>query len=346
MPAISPVFSGTSKTRRPNAVSFDYQTAFSPGPRAIGDSTLGIVNRAWRVRVDTSNNVFIAAASDDNLSWQAETLLFSFAGAPCLEVDLAFEQAARPVVVMERATGAAGASEVWIYWYDPRITGFTFADFGAGRTPRVILDYPPDVSSSDVQVFYMKLNAGIMRRQQRDLYAVEYVTVVVSDLNAFLDDVAYTRSFQVACIWSADNTGNGQYTLHRMESVPFPIPVKDDNMQTSLVLIVGNLIVVLIVHSLFDIDKLQTSLSLISGTLATPIIFHTLFDIDKLQTSLTLIGGTLTSVIIMHTLYDIDKMQTSLTLVGGTLAVVVITHTLFDIDKMQTSLTLIGGTLA
>ena len=119
-PALAIILSGLSTSHRPDAISFDHLRAFSMGPRELNDLANTVYDRPWYVRCDNAaGHVYIAKANTANTVWEAETLRFSFTGEPIIEIDLAFDLLGRPVIVCERATGTAGASEVWIYWAKP-----------------------------------------------------------------------------------------------------------------------------------------------------------------------------------------------------------------------------------
>ncbi len=168
--ADSPVQAGTSLVRRPDAIAFDYLTAFTSGPVALSDTSEGLVDWVWKARA-TENAVYLARANEAGTGWETETLLFGYSGLPILELDLAFEQTGRPVIVAQRAT------RVWIRYFNSLLAADVFEDFGDGRTPRAVLDNPFDVIESDVLVFYVDPVDGLVYRQQRDRYVTKYLTV-------------------------------------------------------------------------------------------------------------------------------------------------------------------------
>lgn len=133
------VLDGTSTSRRPDAVSLDYLRAFSLGPVALGDDSEGIEDWIWYTRADAAN-IYIARRNVGNTGWDAETVLFAYTGAAIDELSLAFTIEGYPVVVMERATGTAGAPEVWFVWRDPVLLSYELVLVGSGRTPRVVSD--------------------------------------------------------------------------------------------------------------------------------------------------------------------------------------------------------------
>jgi hypothetical protein len=165
---------GLSTEHRPDAISLDYHTCYTLGPVQIGDFSAGPIDRAWRVRC-TGNVVYRARLNDDRTDFDPEQVLFQFAGVAPTEIDAAFDQAARILVCMERATGIEGQPELWIYYFDPFAADYILTKFGNGRTPRAVLDDVQDSSNADILVFYMNDNVGMCYRQQRDRYAVEYI---------------------------------------------------------------------------------------------------------------------------------------------------------------------------
>jgi hypothetical protein len=176
--ADNPAFVGTSARRRPDAISLDYLTCFAQGPVALGDNSEGPIAYAWRTRC-IGNAVYTARAVSGG--WDADILLFSYTGVPILELDAAFEQAGRVFVCAERATGASGAKEIWMYYYNTLAAEFQFVMIDAGHTPRAILDSVGDTNLSDILLFYKKDDEGVVYRQQRERYTVERGTPLSID---------------------------------------------------------------------------------------------------------------------------------------------------------------------
>lgn len=336
-----------SITRRPDAISLDYRTAYSLGPEAIGtvapDAREYTVR--WRVRADDANNVWIARESGGGFA--AETLLFAYTGALIEELDFAFDQNASPVVCAERA------GQLFIYFFDPTVPGFTFASFGAGRTPRCVLDTTLASAESDVLVFYMRDAAGALAfRQQRDRYQVEFLAPDIAaargvpSTQLYIEDVARTRDNRLAVIYSLRNLTLGQYSLHRQESALYPYFHEPDGVAPSVSIVDGSsLVTALIAHILFDIDNFAPTVSIAAGSLLTALIAHILFDIDTVASTVSVGAGTLLMVVIPHTLFDIDQAAPAVVVQAGTLAVVVIAHTLFDIDKLAPTMSVTSGSL-
>lgn len=338
------VISGRASTsRRPDALTFDYLTAFSLGPVAIADVTGGVVDRAWYVRCDNvTKTVYIASSNSAKTAWLTETILFQFVGEDINELDLAFEQAARAVVCAERTI--LGSKEVWMYWFDPGVSDFVFEKFDDGRTPRVVLDDVEDTSGSDIQLMYFKSGEGLVRREQRDAYAVMYNTPILDNDNYFLEELAITKSRRMAAIYSFHDTVIGRWFLLRLQSALYPVYPRDEFTAVWDILD-GSLIVVLIEHSLFDKDTFDSGLDfLTASTLASIIIDHTLFDKDTFDSELDiLVTSTLIVVLIIHNLFDKDTFDAELDILAtSTLVQIVIEHLLFDKDTSTSSLDVIA----
>lgn len=222
---------GASTARRPDAISIDYLTAFTLGPVAEGDNSQGPVGWAWYA-ADRGGEVYFARENASGDGWGEETLLMAYEGAPILELDFCFEQNGRPVLCAERATGADGASELWIYWFDPTLnegTGaFIFENMGAGRTPRCILDTPQNPGNSDVLVFYQSDADGrTAYRMQRERYETPNLTPGGTELadvsNAYIEDVVRTASQRLVVIYSVRDPEAGTYDLTFMATELDPI---------------------------------------------------------------------------------------------------------------------------
>lgn len=334
----SPKLSGISTTLRPDALSLDYQTAYTMGPVAIGDVTQGVLARTWRLKYH-DGGYYVSRSNDANDAWEDETLLFTDARLP-RELDVAFDQQARVFVCAEIA------GHVWAYFYDVATSQYLFTDLGVGVTPRCVLDSPFDTTIADVLVFYMNRTRGTLSyRQQRDRYLVEYDTPI-SDApgDTFVEDAARLSGYRVAVLHSVHDPDHGTYELRELESALYPVPVLDSAVILSVTATEGSLVVVVIDESIDA--QMQIALSLESGTMTSSEIDHILYDTDQMQIGLGLQSGTLGAPVIAHTLYDKDQMQIGLGIASGTLVVVVLTHTLHDIEQMQISLSLQSGTLA
>lgn len=222
---------GVSLDRRPDAISFDYLTAFSLGPVQLGDFSAGPVDRAWKVRC-SGTSVFASRENDARDGFEDETLVFSFTGIGAIEIDAAFDQSAHILVCMERATGVDGSSEIWIYYYDPFLAGYTLANFGRGRTPRAVLDDILDSSNADILVFYLADTVGLCWRQQRERYLVERV---VNQTAATIPDTSL-MVMQGPVTWSYDyppqvgvpgESGFAGYPEHATDPITYTGPSMD-----------------------------------------------------------------------------------------------------------------------
>lgn len=230
--ADAPVLVGTSITRRPDAISFDYLTAHTVGPIATGDPSDGIVSWVWKARA-TATQVFIARENATRDGWLPEVALFAYAGAPIDELDFCFDQNGQPIVVAERA------GHLWIYYNDITLGGYGFRDFGVGRCARAVLDDPLDVVGSDVLVFYVSA-AGIVYRQQRDRYAVVYGTIAVAGVavaDLYLEDAVRTPDNRVSILYSARDAATFSYRFGRIDTVlyPYHAPYEGEGMIEGLV---------------------------------------------------------------------------------------------------------------
>lgn len=336
--------SGASLTRRLDAISLDYLTAYSIGPIADGDASGGTRARVWRARAvndETSGTgqIFIANSNDSNTAWINEVLLFSYVGT-AREIDLAFEQAARPVVTLEIA------GRINLYWFDPTQSDFVVTDFDDGRNPRVLLDAPNDTANSDVLLFYIRdASDRVVYRQQRDRYATRYDSPLVNVGSKFLEEVIRATDNRVAIIASVRDVAAGQYSLQRRETTLYPYISDIDAGDADWAILAGVLTSIIIDHLLFDIDKIDTIWSIRAGTNNVVLINHVLFDIDKLDAVWAIQSGSNIVVVITHTMFDIDKLDAVWTIQSGTNVVIVITHTLFDIDQLDAAWSIQGGTL-
>lgn len=224
---------GASIIRRPDAISLDYLVAHTLGPIAVADPSRGLVARVWKAWTPDGYEVRLAGANGTGDAWTDEVLLFTIdGGPPILELDIAFEQNGQPVVCLERATGVGGASEVWIWFYDPTVPGMVLRNFGAGRTPRALLDRPLDVADSDVCVSYVADHLGrIAYRQQRDRYAVEIPTPFEANRDTFVEDVAKGQDRRVVLLYSQRDEATGTYALHAASSALSPITLSAEALE-------------------------------------------------------------------------------------------------------------------
>lgn len=330
---------GVSLDRRPDAVAFDGHIAFAYGPIANGDSTFGALARAWSAR-DTGAAVMLARENDPGNDWLPEIELFSYNGAPIDELDLAFEQAARPVVCAERA------GHLWLYWYNPFAAAFEFSDFGIGRTPRIILDNPPDLTNSDVIVFYFNDAAGFLcYRMQRERYLTEHTTPVFASPDRFLEEVAVAVDARLHCYYSERNALTGRYGIGVLESTLYPIYLpNEDRAQPDAVPLLGEIVTTLI-NSIATPDGVTVEAFPLTGTLDAPQILHSQPNDDRVTPNIVPLLGTLAASLIGLSQPNDDRISPNAIPRFGTLAVILIAVTIYDPDTIAPNAIPVLGTL-
>lgn len=334
------ILSGVSKAKRPDALSLDYLTAFTFGPKNIGDSTAGPYDRAWRVRATVAGVVYLSRANDTNTAWLPEVPIFGYSGAAIDEVDIAFEQAAQPVIVAQRG------GEVWIYRFDPIVSAFTFTSFGVGRNPRCALDSPLDVSTSDVLVFYMNDTTGFLSyRVQRERYATEYSSGLAVNTDYFLEEVAFSRDNRIQLWYSKRDEATGKYVKEQLQTLLYPYITEADRISAAVQVDSGVLLSVIAVLAL-AVESLQPASTPISGSLGLLVRLLSLYDIEELQAGSSIASGILASIVILHTLYDVEQLRAASTISSGTLVVAVIQYLLYDYDSLKVGTTISSGILA
>ncbi len=223
---------GLSLERRPDAIAVDYLTAFSLGPIQLGDFSAGPVNRAWKVRA-SGTTVFSSRLNDAQDGFEDEQIVFTFSGIGATEIDVAFDQSAHILVCMERATGVGGSPEVWIYYYDPFVAGYVLTNFGAGRTPRAILDDILDSANADILVFYLVDGVGMAWRQQRERYLTQRIvnqvapTLPDTSLMTMVGPVTWAYAHPPAIGVPGEIALDGQPTLYQSIPTPYSGPAMD-----------------------------------------------------------------------------------------------------------------------
>lgn len=219
---------GASTSRRPDAIDRDFLTAESWGPATLNDPTGGVYALSYQVRA-VPGTVYIRRTTGTPIGpWNPETTLFNYSGVPIDELSFCFGADGRPVLVAERATGSAGAPEVWLYWWNPATPGFEFVSMGAGRTPRCCLDAFPHFSlhcapSPDVQVIYLEplSSSGLVRFEQREGFAVKHTTPLPYVPNIRLELFCPTNARTMMVKYGRRDVRSGQWTLRTLESEPF-----------------------------------------------------------------------------------------------------------------------------
>lgn len=215
-------FENTSKNRRPDAVTYDYLTAFSLGPRAIQDPTEGVIAYVWRARYIGGQ---VLLSREEGEEWGVEVSILTIADglAEPEEIDLAFTQNGNAVLCVQRPTGIGGEKEVWIHYFDAQSQADVFQNFGEGRNPRAVIDQPANLPDSDVQVFYVSDTlASVVHRQQRDNYATEYV-IAAADENTFVQEAVIREDQRVELILAIRDVEAGRYTLGSIVSKLYPL---------------------------------------------------------------------------------------------------------------------------
>lgn len=337
--ARAPQLAGVSTTLRPDALAFDYQTAYTMGPVAVGDPSHGVLNRAWELRYH-DGGYYTRRASDGNAAWDAEVLLFADARAP-RELDVAFDQQGRIFVCAEIA------GQVWAYFFDATLGAYTFADLGAGVTPRCVLDSPFDTTVGDVLVFYMQRARGVLcYRQQRDRYGVEYDTPITDATGGtYVEDATRLRGYRVAVVHSVRDAATGTYTLRELESALYPVPASDDAAAANTVPQSGVLYLVIHDRALFDTADARANAVPQSGVLALPLVDITASE-AAMRANAVPQSGILALPVIVHTLFDMNSFKANAVPQSGTLVVIVIQHTLFDMNSFKANAVPQSGTLA
>lgn len=308
-------------------------------------------------------------------SWEAEIKLFDYNGPLIEESDSAFEQAGRIIFCAQRTI--LGRQEVWLYWFDPIVGGFTFEFISVGRNPRVILDDPFDTTNSDVLLFYIRLtDQRVVYRQQRDRFLIEYETPMVkvphSYVDLYLQDVVKDRSGRLVIIVGLHTINTGRWKYGRLESAlyPFVLELEEftavapkflsgsglDSVRKSVFILnqipdpLDGVPVAWLVEEKFTAAVTFTNSGLLNVVLievaphgslkgdGTPVAFETSIDEFKVPT-VVFQSGSLPVVIIQNVLYDIDEFTAAASYQSGSLIRVVIDFILYDIDEFQASVT-------
>lgn len=351
---------GGSLTRRPDAISLDYLTCWSVGPIALSDNSAGPLARVWQLRVD-GLNVMIAKENDTKTGWLAEQLLFSYTGAPIIEVDLAFDQNGAPVVCAERYTGTGGTSEVWLYRYDSVLGAYEFTVLAPGRTPRVMLDEYTFLDQSDVLVFYINPAQALVYRQQRDRYNVELATPATYLPHGYIEDVAKGKSSRVIVLVAQHDPVTGQYSVRPgAASSLYPILVGQDGV-TAGADVLGVLVKTAFIELLiYDSDKVTVAADLLdisvrslitewlnpwedSVTAAadmTDVSVRSLIadwsavSEDFVTVTANMLSVTVQYFIIQLSIYDVEKMTAGADVTSVSVVLVIIQHSIYDKEQV------------
>ena len=280
--AISPFLVSSSISLRPDAVSFDYKTAFTLGPIAVGSGSSGLFDKVWRVRADDQNNVWYSV--EEGTGWSIEQLLMTYAGNPIIELDAAFEQLGRINFVAQRNTGTGDTPEVWLYWFDPLESNFVFQNLGSGRTPRISLDDWQTPSRSDVLVFYIDDTENKIRyRVQRERFEIVNNTPVTTTQNTYLEKVGFAVDNRYRVTYSERNTTTGKYELKQLASISYPRlkTVSSESHIATGSAISATLYDIVIISSFFNPEQHFATGSIISASIQDIIKTSSLGDVPE-----------------------------------------------------------------
>lgn len=215
----------TTTDRRVDAVSFDYRIAYTTGPSAI-EVAIGLESNLWRARAD-GNDVYLAR--DEGEGWGDEMLLTTMPGTgtgAITELDVAFNEAGKPVLVAERD------ANVWLYFFNDHylIDRYTWQWIGPGTSPRCCNDYfppeklapnvcPPEI---DVQMVFMKPSVGMVRREESDRFVADNPTPIAWSAGHRVQRLFRTVDHRVSAFGSHHDVTTGRYESWRVDSMPFP----------------------------------------------------------------------------------------------------------------------------
>lgn len=327
---------GTSWIRRPDAISASYLQALSPGPRALNDPTEGLLVKGWYVRADNlEGKVYIAGAKADiRLGWEEEQLLFEYTGADIAELDFAFDQNGAPMVVMERTDG-----HLWIRYYKPSVAGFVLEDFGAGLCPRVILDDPIKVGTSDLLVFY-KAGGTLQYREQNDLYVTPTDTGVPLTTSQFLEGTVRDGSLRVHVIISTRTAGTGTWALTRETSQLYPYHTPPDSLGVGVEAL-GGAVDVMIMLGDGGSDELEIGAVPLSGDVIVASMPIGLVESTEISASVESV-----EIVVVHIVIETppESLDIGATPISGAIAIVLIEYEA-GVESLDIGATAISGTV-
>jgi len=249
----------TSFDRRPDAISRSYLQALAPGPRSLSDAAEGLLVKGWYCRADNvAGKVYLCPAKDDiRLGWSTEVELFTYTGDDIDEISFAFDQNGAPVVVAERD------GNIWIRYYDPGVPGYVFEDFGVGRTPRMLLDDPQNVTDSDLLIFYIR-DGELRVREQGDLYVSEESPGDSLSANQYVEGALRDHQNRVHIIISTRDLLAGTYVLTRISSQLYPFYQPAESLDIRNKAIAGDIVAALIIYEMPE-ESLDVSHSAVAG---------------------------------------------------------------------------------
>jgi hypothetical protein len=338
--AISQFFESSSITLRPDAVSFDYKTAFSLGPNSIGTGTDGLFEKVWKFRADNTNVWYSVEAGG---TWSSEQLLFSYVGEPIIELDGAFEQQGRPNIVAQRNTGINGAPEVWLYWFDPLVNNFVFQNFGSGRTPRISLDDWQEPTNSDVLVFYVNdASNRIQYRVQRDRFNTVYNTPIVSSQNTYLERVGFAADYRYRVTYSERNTTLGTYELKQLATVRYPIILPAESFTAEGSFVSATVEEIVKSNILYTPESFFTSASIISLIITDTIQTSSFYDSEAFFTTASILSMSVDEIVKSNTLYNPASFFATASVLDIEIKEVVITSSFYNPESFFASASVVS----
>jgi hypothetical protein len=325
------------------------------GPRRLGDTSAGLLDRGWIIQL--SDTMIVARGENDaGDGFLSEDFIFSYSPGnfPIVELDAAFNQNASVFVFAERETGSGGAGELWIYFFDATVNGgqggFVFQNFGEGRTPKCVLDDPARPDDSDIIVFYIKDSAGgVKYRVQNERFATEHDAPFSSlDIDEFfLEEAVRSGNRRLEVTASRHDETAGTWSLQRLfSSRLYPVEVTPEEVDFSVTFVrVLNRPTVLIRTADpeeidFSVTFLEASVPLVVAENSVPeeeldiavvvedvildqLVFDGNPDEEEIDFSVTFVSAVLDLIVIIdETDPDDDEVDFSVTFVHATLEVV------------------------
>lgn len=339
---VSTFLENASTDLRPDAISFDYKTAFTLGPVAVGDVDAGLFQRVWKVWVTQSvdnNTQSVWYAGSSGGGWSPSQSIFSFTSSrkPVIELDAAFEQLGRFNVVTQRNTNANGGPEVWLYWFDPLDNRFLFQNLGTGRTPRIALDNWTDTTQSDILVFYIDDGEGrIKYRAQKDRFQVVYNTPIVTSENTYLEKAAFASDYRFRVTYSERNPYTGKYELKQLASDRYPVRFNESYFTTGSFVSAGILELVK-TSSLYDAESYYTTGSFVTANIQDIIVTRSLYDAESYFTTGSFVTAGILEIIKTSSLYDAESYFTTGSFVTAGTLDILITSSLYDAESYFTT---------
>lgn len=328
--AVSQFLESSSITLRPDAVSFDYKTAFTLGPTEIGGGAGGFLfEKVWKIRADDNNNVWYSV--EEGVGWSAEGLLFSFSGSSAIEIDAAFEQQGRLNVVVQRNTGIDNAPEVWLYWFDPILNNFTFQNLGTGRTPRISLDDWQTLTDSDILVFYVNDTVDrIQYRVQRDRFNIVYNTPITNVENIYLEKVAFATDYRYRVTYSQRNTVTGKYELKQAATRRYPIILPNEPFYVTGSFISAT-IQELVKTSSLEVESFNATGSVVSMSIRDIILTSSLYNPESFYVTGSFVTAGILDLVKTGSL-EVESFYTTGSFVTAGTKEILITSSLYDVE--------------